>query len=562
MRWLILVWVGWALIPSIARPADTSKLRFTDATRQSGVRFKMTSGGTPSREILEVNGGGVALFDYDNDGDLDLFLANGATLDDTEHGPGSRLYANDGSATFEDVTSRVGIDLQRWAMGVAVGDYDGDGDDDLYVTCFGSNVLLRNDGGTGTRRFVDVTAEAGVGDSRWSSSAAFADFDGDGDLDLYVANYLVLDVDNPPERKMFKGAPVFGGPIGLPAAADVLYENLGDGKFQDATRERGAVPAAPGYGLGVVILDLDRDGKPDIFVGNDSSANFLFRNLGQGRFEEIGASAGVAANYDGRHQATMGIAISDLDGNGYPDIFTTNFSSDINTLHLNLGRSQFDDRTSQFGLAVVSRPFLSWGTGFYDFDSDGDEDLFIASGHIYPEAKTYEIDSEYEQPVLLFERSGKRFARYVGAGEVFDRPYGGRSAAFGDLDGDGDVDIVMTVLNGQVRVFRNESPPDDVLVVGLRGRGGNLRGLGSVVQLVAGDAVQRRWIHGGSYQSVDAPLAYFGLGGTHDLDKLLLRVAWANGATVEYGAVPVNRRVTVTEGDPAIHTTSLAGRER
>lgn len=544
-----------ALSPALA------ELRFEDATAQSGIKFRMTSGKTPSREILEVNGGGIALFDYDGDGDLDLFLANGATLDDTESGPGSRLFANDGHGRFEDVTARVGIDLRRWAMGVAVGDYDADGDEDLYVTCFGRNALLRNDERDGARRFVDVTQEAGVGGTRWSTSAAFGDIDADGDLDLYVANYLSFDVADPPARQVFKGAPVFGGPVGLQAEPDVLYENLGNGKFRDVTRKRGCAPDRPGYGLGVVILDLDRDGKQDIFVGNDSSPNFLFHNLGQGRFEEIGVRAGVAANYDGRNQATMGIAIGDVDGNSYPDLFTTNFSSDTNTLHSNLGRVLFDDRTSQFGLAAVSRPFLSWGTGLYDFDSDGDEDLFIASGHIYPEAKTHEIDSDYEQPVLLFERSGKRFSRNLDAGEIFGKPFAGRSAAFGDIDSDGDVDIVMTVLNGSLRLFRNDSPLQNVLVVEPRGRDGNLHGLGAVVELVAGSTVQRRWIRGGSYQSVDAPLAYFGLGSTENLGPLALRIIWADGTTANFSEVPANRLITILEGQPAFRATALSGRE-
>jgi hypothetical protein len=553
-----------ATVVALAAPAGVlggeggPALRFADATRDSGLVFRTTSGETPSREILEVNGGGIALVDYDDDGDLDVFLANGATMDDPERGPGSRLYANDGRGNFSDVTERVGIRLRRWAMGVAVGDYDGDGDDDLYVTCFGPNVLLRNDEHAGGRRFSDVTADAGVGDGRWSASAAFGDVDADGDLDLYVTNYLEFDVAAPPPRMMFKGAPIFGGPAGMPAPGDVLYENLGDGTFRDATRRAGCVPETPGYGMGVLILDLDADGRQDIYVGNDSTANFLFRNLGEGKFREDGVASGLASNYDGRHQATMGIAVADVDGNGHADIFTTNFSSDTNTLHLNLGGGLFDDRTSQFGLAAVSRPFLSWGTGFYDFDSDGDEDLFVASGHIYPEAKTHEIDSDYEQPALLFERTGKRFTRNVDAGEMFRKAYSGRAAAFGDLDDDGDVDVVMLTLNDLVRVFRNEAPHRDVAVVELRAEKGNRHGLGSSVELTSGKLVQRRWIHGGSYQSVDAPEAYFGL--PSGSEELRLRVRWANGATAEYADVPTNRRIVLVEGDAGFETAPLTGR--
>jgi hypothetical protein len=545
------------LILAATLPFAHAGLRFSDATRDSGIELAMTSGKTPSREILEVNGGGLALFDYDADGDLDLFVANGATMDDPEHGPGSRLFANDGTGKFTDVTADVGIDLRRWAMGVAVGDYDADGDDDLYVTCFGRNVLLRNQKTGDGRRFEDVTSEAGVGDERWGASAAFGDVDNDGDLDLYVVNYLEFDVKKPPKRQLFKGAPTFGGPMGMVAPADLLYENLGNVKFRDVTEKSGCVPDKPGYGLGVVVLDFDGDGKQDIYVGNDSTRNFLFHNVGEGKFEEIGVVSGAAANYDGRTQASMGIAIGDVDGNSHPDLFTTNFSSDTNTLHLNLGRLLFDDRTSQYGLAAVSRPFLSWGTGFYDFDSDGDEDLWIASGHIYPEAAEYEIDSDYAQPVSLFERKGARFVRDLDAGAVVRTAYSGRATVFGDIDADGDVDVIMSALNEPLRVFRNDAPRRDVVVVAPGDRGGNPRGLGSVVELVSGESVQRRWIHGGSYQSVDAPVAYFGLRAG---DRPKLRVRWADGTWTEFGEVPSNRRLRVLRGRAGIEPSPLRGR--
>jgi hypothetical protein len=523
-------------------------LRFVDVTESSGVDFSMTSGRVPSRDILDVNGGGVALFDYDKDGDLDLFLANGATPGKPESGPGSRLYANRGDGTFRDVTRESGIEIKRWAMGVAVGDYDGDGYDDLYVTCYGPNVLLRNDVAE-TGRFVDVTGAAGVGDARWSTSAAFGDVDGDGDPDLYVANYLEFDAEQPPDRRgrMFMGVPVMAGPAGLVPQADVLYENLGDGTFRDATRTSGCVPGKPGYGLGVAIFDADGDGRLDIFVGNDSTENFLFRNLGKGKFKEVGTVSGIASNYDGGNQATMGIVVGDVDGNRFPDVFTTNFSSDTNTLHLNLEGKWFDDRTSQYGLAMISRPFLGWGAGLYDFDSDGDEDLFIANGHVYPEATARTMDSDYEQSPLLFERRGERYRRKIEAGPMFGTRYSARSAAFGDLDGDRDVDVVMTTLHGRVRVFRNEAPGQDSLVVELRDKRGSSHVTGAVVVLDYGDAVQRRWIHGGSFQSVDAPAAYFGLAGLKDAEGWKLQVTWPNGKTTQRKGKDLNRKITIQE---------------
>ncbi|MCH7527116.1 MAG: VCBS repeat-containing protein, partial [Planctomycetes bacterium] len=257
---------GLIIRPSSALADERSTIRFTDATRSSGIEFTMTSGWTPSRQLLEINGGGVALIDYDNDGDFDLFFANGATLDDPEHGPGSRLYANNGDGTFKDVTRQVEIEVTRWAMGVAVGDYNNDGCDDLYITCFGPNVLLRNEcAGPGPKRFVDVSDEAQVADDRWGTSAAFADLDGDGDLDLYVVNYLEFDVDHLPVfgQRKFLGVPVMAGPAGLTPQGDVLYENLGDGTFRDITIQSGCAPEKPKYGLGVVVLDLDNNATQD-----------------------------------------------------------------------------------------------------------------------------------------------------------------------------------------------------------------------------------------------------------------------------------------------------------
>ena len=297
--------VGLVLASVSAKTQETA-LRFVDATAASGIDFTMTSGGTPSSYILEVNGGGVAMLDYDRDGDLDLFFANGATLEEPEKGPGSRMYANEGDGTFKDVTRELGIEIHRWAMGVTVGDIDGDGDADLYVTCYGPNILLRNEVAS-SGRFVDVTGEAGVGNAGWGTSAVFADLDADGDQDLYVANYLEFDSAKPPDRRgrMFLSVPVMAGPNGLEPQQDVLYENLGQGKFRDVTAASGCAEERPGYGLGVVVIDASGDGRPDLLVGNDSTENFLFVNQGGLKFKNLGVISGVASNYDGGNQATM-----------------------------------------------------------------------------------------------------------------------------------------------------------------------------------------------------------------------------------------------------------------
>jgi hypothetical protein len=519
-------------------------MRFTTLGPEvTGLEAVMTCGGTPSRQILEVNGGGLGLIDHDGDGDLDLFVAVGATLEDPESGPGSRLYENLGAMRFADVTEEAGIDLRRWAMGVAVADHDGDGRDDLYVTCYGPDVLLANRGG----RFVDVTREAGLGDPRWGTSAAFDDLDGDGDLDLYVANYLEFDAAAPPPGSRFKGVPVMAGPHGLVAQHDVLYENLGDGTFRDVTASAGCLPPQAAYGLGVVIVDFDSDGRRDIFVGNDSMPNFLFRNLGGMRFEEVGQPSGIAASADGSDQATMGIAVADVDGNGLPDVFTTNFSGDTNTLQLNIDGRFFDDATLRYGLGLVSRPFLGWSCGFFDFDLDGDEDLLVVNGHVYPQATQESMDSDYEQVPLLFERAGPRFQRVdaARAGPFLAEPRRDRAAAFGDLDGDGDVDVAVGELNGPIRVLRNDCPGGAWLFVELRDHGsGNTRGLGSRVSLLgAAGATQRRWVYAGGYQSSNAPCAHFGVAG--GAGWVEVEVAWPDGLLQRLQGVPTGRRVVL-----------------
>ncbi len=532
-------------------------MRFTPAAGSAGIDLVMTSGAMPSREILEVNGGGIALFDYDNDGDLDVFLANGATLENPEQGPGSRLWANRGDGTFEDATRRSGLELRRWAMGVAVGDVDGDGWDDLYVTCYGPNVLLRNTAGKdGGRRFVDVSHAAGVADQRWSASAAFGDLDGDGDLDLYVVNYLAFDAAKPPSRegKAFKGVPVMAGPLGLEAQADALYENLG-GRFRDVTSTSGvAVNQGLDYGLGVRILDFDGDGKQDIFVGNDSTRDRLFQNRGGLAFEEIAVVAGVAANGGGTTQATMGIGLLDADGNASPDLFLTTFSNDTNTLHLNLGNGYFDDRSAQFSLAAISRRYLGWGCGFYDFDLDGDEDLFIANGHVYPEMDDPRVGSSWAQRPLLFERRSRQFAPTGCSQPWCEKTYHGRATAFGDIDGDRDVDVLMSTLNGSVLVLRNEAPAErHSVVVRLQRPSPNRHAYGSRVEIETATGIQRRWITGGgSFQSVDAPHAYFGLGDSVESSKVTLRVVWPDGTKSEFGDVPIDQLVVVGGTPPRV----------
>ena len=528
---------------------DSPGIHLTDVTKETGIDFRLTSGALPSSRILEVKGGGVALLDHDNDGDLDVFVPNGATLRDTEAGPGCRLFENRGNLRFLDVTAAAGLTLRRWAFGVAAGDYDGDGFDDLYVACYGRNVLLRN---TGSGGFVDATESAGAGHTGWSTGCAFGDIDQDGDLDLYVVNYLDPELDRAEQHVDYMGISVMKGPHGFRAQPDVLYENRGDGTFLDVSDKSGCRRVQPSYGLNVAILDFNADGRQDILVANDSHPNFLLANRGAGRFRDLGVRSGVALNANGAPQASMGLGIADVDGNGYPDIFSTNFSSDSNTLHLNLDGKIYTDRTRQYGLNIVGWIYVGWACGFHDLDHDGDEDLLLFNGHVFPEAATRKLDSPYEQPPLLFERQARRFVPVSPdrAGSWLSRGYRGRTAAFGDLDGDGDVDIVFSELNGPLRVLRNDAenhPGRSWLIVELRDeRPGsrNRRGLGARVELATDGRKQNRWMFtGGSFQASNAPQVHFGL--REKTGRIALKIIWPDGFEQRLENVNSGKRLIV-----------------
>ena len=469
-------------------------------------------------QIIEVNGTGLALIDYDNDGDLDLFVVNASNEN-------CRMYENVsvGSIVFDDVTEKLGVNVQGWGNGVAVGDFNGDGFDDLYITCHGPNVLLQNvEGDT----FKDITTEAGVGNTGWGTSARFGDLDGDGDLDLYVCNYLEYDVAHPPARAKYKGHNVLGGPHGMTPQQDVVYENTGNGRFRDVTIDWGFV-SNPAFSLNATILDMTGNGKQDVFVGNDSMANNLWVNVSPDdstpQFVNKGLHTGIAANGDGSMQATMGIAIADVNGNSRPDVFTTNFSSDTNTLHTNDVSGFFDDRTTLFGLGLASRTLLGWTCGFHDFDLDGDEDLFIVNGHVYPEATYETMDSSRNQPVLLYERVGNRFKQVEQKGEFRDR-----AAVFGDLDKDGDTDIIVSERNGNVRVLRNDAQSQDTFSIHLLGKEGNPNGLGATlhVRYKDGSTVSRWNTDGAGFQS-STSVQPFMLAKKGEI--IQIEVIWANG---------------------------------
>jgi hypothetical protein len=527
------VWL-LALAACAEAPAEPGIL-FSDATGDSGLEFTTTSGEMPSSQIVEVKGGGVALLDHDQDGDLDVFVPNGATMRDPEHGPGCRLFANEGALRFRDATTQAGFAFRRWGIGVAVGDADGNGWDDLYVTCFGPNALLANRAG----RFEDASAGSATDCPAWSAAAAFGDLDQDGDLDLYVANYLRFDLAQPPPPSSFKGAPVFLGPIGLPPEPDVLYENLGDGRFRDASAPAGIRAVAPAFGLGALILDFDEDGRQDVYVGNDSTPNFLFVNQGGLRFQERGLRSGIAVNVDGATQSTMGIAIADIEGAGHASVFTSNFSNDTNTLHVNRGNGFFDDQTRRYGLGMSSFPYVGWATGFYDLEHDGDEDLLVFNGHVYPNATLARMDAEYAEPPLLYVREGERFVHEAQPSACLRAPHRDRGAAFGDLDRDGDVDVVVAELNGPLRLLRNDADSSGWLVVALEPQA-----LGSRIELDAGGRRQTRWIYsGGSFVSASAQEAHFGL--PAGKERLDLAITYPDGEVRRLEDVRPDQRLIV-----------------
>jgi hypothetical protein len=504
-------------------------------------------GAEPRPTILEVNGPGVALFDADGDGDMDLWIGQGSTIERAAAGrPGAadRFLLNEGDGRYRNATEAWGLDQRGWSQGVAVADVDMDGDRDLYVTNWGPNRLLRNDGG----RFTDVSQEAGVADPGWGTSAAFGDADGDGDPDLYIANYLRFDVGDLPGPRpgrpcRWKRLLVSCGPKGLTPTADRLLLNRGDGSFEDAS-ERVRVDR-PAYGLGVLWADLNGDGHLDIFVANDSAPNFLFENRGDGHFTERGLFAGVSLSADGKPQAGMGVALGDPDGDGDPDLLLTHFSDDHHTLYRNLGRGIFEDASFPSGLGAATLPSLGWGVGFADFDLDGDEDLFSAHGHVYPGALLAEHGTAYAQRDHLYLNDGEGRFSESGQAAGIAGAHVARAAAFGDIDDDGDTDIVEMRLDGPPVVLRNRGAPGrHWLRVRLLGPAGNPDGVGSRVRITAGGKVQTRWVtSGGSFQAVSDPRPLFGLGEINKVERLEVR--WPGGGTSRVDAPEVDEEVVV-----------------
>ena len=547
---LFILVVGCAPDQTAESPAaPRNKVVFVDRTAAAGLDFQHRSGDRIKNYIVEAKGGGGAFLDYDGDGYLDIYLVNGSRLKNRNTpgaAPRNALYHNNQDGTFADVTARAGVGDTGWGMGCVAADYDNDGDVDLYVTNFGPNVLYRNEG---NGRFSEVADPAGVDLQGWSTGASFGDYDNDGDLDLYVSQYLDFNLDiAPPRAGMWKGTMVFAGPLNLQGAPDVLYRNEGDGTFTAVSQRAGVVCPEPRYGLGVVFGDYDNDGDVDIYVANDSVPNFLYQNQGDGTFIDVALIANVAHNAEGISQAGMGLAYGDYDNNGFRDYLVTHFEDDYNTLYHNLGDGFFSMASFDVGIAESSLPRLGFGTCFLDFDNDGDQDLAVANGHVYPQIEHLQPQG-YAETNQLFLNQGREKAWHFTETPAGDLgiPNVSRGACKGDYDNDGDQDLLILNLDSAPTLLRNEGGNNNTwLNVRLIGSKSNKDGIGAKVRVVAADLEQTVEVFsGGSFLSHSDIRAHFGLGRRTKAD--LVEVHWPSGKLQRLQEVQANQFLVIEE---------------
>ena len=525
-------------------PPHSPLPQFVDVGAQAGLLLTNVSGSADQHYIAESASAGSAFLDYDGDGYLDLFFVNGTRLEQPSAAARNRLFRNEGGS-FREVQVELGP--SGWGMGCAVGDFDNDGDPDVYATYLGPNRLYRNDG----QAFPEGAQAAGVADESWGTSAAFGDLDGDGLLDLYVANYVAFDVENPPSidaKCPYKGLDVFCGPGGFTRQPDRVYANAGAGRFIDKSATSGLDQYA--YpGLGVVFGDLDADGDLDIYVANDTAPNLLLRNDGPWQLTEVGIEAGVAFSGYGKDQAGMGVHSGDYDRDGRLDLFVTNFSNDVNTLYRNEGDLRFIDATYDAGLGGIALPYLGWGTGFFDFDNDGWLDLFVANGHLYPQLNSYASGLRYAQRNLLYQNRGGRFAAVgdqMGAGWAVAKV--SRAASLGDMDNDGDVDLLIVNLNDTPTLLRNDGGNrNNWLGLKLIGSESNRDAIGAQVRVRADGLDLVREVHRGyGFQAGHDQRLLIGLGPHEQIDEVEIR--WPTGRRQVLESPPLRRYLEIHEG--------------
>ncbi len=534
-------------------------VQFVNMAREAGLRAKTIFGSERKNKfLLETTGCGAAFFDYDNDGWLDIFLVNGTRFEAQwakGEAPTNRLYKNNRDGTFTDVTAAAGLLRTGWGQGVCVGDYDNDGNDDLYVTYWGDCALYHNNG-DGT--FTDVAAKAGVstrtasGLKRWNTGCAFVDYDRDGHLDLFVANYIDFDPKTAPLPEsgpcLYKGLMVACGPPGLQGGKNILFHNNGDGTFSDESAASGILKTAGTYGLGVLTADFDNDGWPDIFVANDSTSSALYKNNHDGTFTDIAIEAGVAYSADGKPQAGMGVSAIDYDGDGNLDLVKTNFAGDTSSLYHNQGNLFFEDQTFQAGLGRNTR-FLGWGVGFLDFDNDGWPDIFVCNGHVYPEVGETDLESGYRERKILYRNLGNgKFADVsMDGGPGILEKVPGRGCAFGDFDNDGDIDVLVNCVNDVPQLLRcDQAAKTNWLKVKTVGVKSNRSGIGARIYCATEGHRQMDEVRsGGSYISQNDLRVHFGLGQAETAD---LEIHWPSGQVDKLPALARNRIYTVIEG--------------
>jgi enediyne biosynthesis protein E4 len=542
-------------------------INFINVARESGLNAKTIYGGEhKNKYLLETTGCGVAFYDYDNDGWLDIFLVNGTRLEGFRVGgePTSHLFRNNRDGTFTDVTLKAGVAHSGWGQACCIGDYDNDGWDDLFVTYFGKNVLYHNNG-DGT--FADVSQKAGVtgNGKRWNTGCAFVDYDRDGRLDLFVANYIDMDLATAPVPEsgpcLYKSVMVACGPPGLQGGKNILYHNNGDGTFTDVSEAAGILSASGTYGLGVLTADFDNDGWPDIYVADDSTASALYQNKKNGKFEDIAVEAGCALSPDGKPQAGMGVSAADYDMDGNLDIVKTNFAGDTPSLYHNQGGANFEDATYTAGLGAHTQ-FLGWGCGFFDMDNDGWPDILICNGHVYPEVEQLKTEAGYAQRKLVYQNlhNGHFADISFQVGPGISEPSTSRGAAFGDFDNDGDIDVVVNTVNDYPQLLRCDSKLNNNWIkVRTIGTKSNRSGIGARLVCVThppGESKAHQQIDevrsGGGYFSQSDLRIHFGIGKAEKVDTLEIR--WPSGQVDTLKDLKPNQLIYVKEGSGITRT--------